>query len=90
MGRLSGGDRGSLAFCLEALAEGTAMAGAKVELDDAGPELACPHCGRFPVEGPAERVCPACGGPAELALNADVVIEEVELDVEEDQAATEG
>jgi len=89
VGRLSGVNRDNLAFCLEAVADGSVMQGAQIEVDEAGPELVCPSCGRLPVDGMVKPVCPACGKEAELVLNTEVTIEEVELDVEEDPTQTE-
>ena len=90
VGRLSGVDKDNLAFCLEAVADGSVMQGAQIEVSEVGPELVCPSCGRLPVEGMVEPVCPACGRGAEFVLNSEVCIEEVELDVEEeDQARAE-
>lgn len=86
VGRLSGVNGANLAFCLKAVAEGSAMEGAEVEVDEVAPELVCSDCGRQPVGGVVEPVCPTCGKEAELLLNAEVYIEEVELDVEDDHA----
>jgi len=89
VGQLSGVDRSNLAFCLEAITDGSVMQGAEIEVDEVGPELLCPSCGRLPVDGVVEPVCPACGKEAELVLNSEICIEEIELDVEEDQTQTE-
>ncbi len=86
VGRLSGVDRRSLSFCLEAISAGTVMEGARIDVGEVGPELVCGECGRFPVERPKALVCPKCGAPAELSPGTDLFIEEMELDGEEDQA----
>lgn len=86
VGTLSGVDKASLSFCLEAISAGTVMAGARIDVVEAGPELVCGECGRFPVERPKALVCPKCGAPAELSPGTEMFIEEMELDGEEGQA----
>lgn len=86
IGKLAGVDRRSLMFCLEAISAGTLMEGARIDAVDAGAELVCEECGRFPVERPSRPVCPSCGSPAKLSPGTETHIEEIELDGEEDQA----
>ncbi len=86
VGTLSGVDRQSLDFCLQAISAGTVMEGARIEMVGAGPELVCEKCGRFPIERPTRPLCPSCGAPAKLSPGTDTYIEEMELDDEESQA----
>ncbi len=90
VGRMSGVDRGSLAFCLESIASGTRMEGARIDVKQVDPELVCAECGRFPIGEALSPVCPRCGKPAELSPATDVYVEEIEVhDDEEDQTRTE-
>ena len=86
VGKLSGVDRRSLSFCLEAISAGTVMEGARIDMIEVGPELVCRKCGRFSVERPTKPLCPRCGAPAELSPGTEMYVEEIELDGEEDQA----
>ena len=86
VGRLSGFDRDSLAFCLGAISAGTILEGAALEFIDSGPMVACPSCGRFPAPKDVQARCPECGGEADILSETGLYIEEMELDVEADQS----
>ena len=85
VGRMSGVDKGSLSFCLESIASGTMLDGAKIETEDREPEIVCASCGRFPVGRAQAPVCPTCGKTAELSPAADVYVQEIEVHDEADQ-----
>ncbi len=90
VGTMSGVDKKSLRFCLDAIASGTLMAGARIEVVDAEPALVCKSCGRSPLAGASAPVCPKCGRPAEVSPATDLYVEEIELnDDEEDPARKE-
>ena len=74
----------SLRFALEALAVGTPMEGAEIDMRETGPEWRCTACGPLPAGAPPTDVCSQCGGPIE-ARGMELVIEEIELDDETDQ-----
>jgi hydrogenase nickel incorporation protein HypA/HybF len=83
--RLRAGERlalepASLRFCLEAISVGTCMEGAQIELNETGPELECPACGRVEVASVLETTCPHCGQACPPALGTELFIEEIELD----------
>ena len=84
VGQLSGLDRRSLTFCLEAITSGTRLEGASIEAVDAEPSFFCPTCGSFPVEGTREPVCPLCGEEAKMSPGTEITLKEIELDVEDD------
>ena len=79
-------DPASLRFSIEAISAGTSLEGARVEMEETGPEIDCPACGRVSLQTPAASVCPACGQPGELVLDSGLTIEEIELDDEDAQA----
>ena len=89
VGKLSGVDKESLSFCLEAIAAGSLMDGSRIEVTEVEPELVCAACGRFPVGDASAAVCPRCGKPAELSPATEVYVEEIELNDEEDPARKE-
>lgn len=84
--RVSAGDmlalnEASLAFCFRAMAQGTAMENAALEVREVQSRFRCPSCGD--VENP---VCGACGARAELTGGTTFVVEEIELDDQDAQA----
>ena len=70
----------SLAFCLTAIAAGTVMSGAKLEIKTVQPQLQCTKCGAFALNSAQAVVCPKCGNPAALSRHAELVVEEIEID----------
>ena len=76
----------SLRFCIEAISTGTVMEGAEIDLVEATLELDCPECGHVEPGTPLDWTCPRCGRAAEPVLGAELVIEEIELDDEEDSS----
>jgi hydrogenase nickel incorporation protein HypA/HybF len=88
VGKMSGVDKRSLSFCLDAISSGTVMAGARIEIIDVEPELVCEACGRFPVAGATAPVCPKCNRPAELSPGMDLYVEEIELNDDEEDPAS--
>jgi hydrogenase nickel incorporation protein HypA/HybF len=89
VGTMSGVNKGSLTFCIEAIAAGTALAGARIEVIDVEPGLVCRECGRSPLSGASAPVCPKCGRPAEVAPATDLYVEEIELNDDEEDPARE-
>ena len=89
VGKMSGVDKGSLRFCLDAIASGTIMDGARIDVIETEPELVCRDCGRFPIARATAPMCPACGRPADVSPAMDVYVEEIELHDEEDPAGEE-
>ena len=72
-------DNASLAFCLEAIAAGTVMDAARIEITEVPLELECARCGRAPVATALDPRCPACGGTGAIVSGRDLVIEEIEI-----------
>ena len=86
VGKMSGVDPASLRYCLDAIASGSAMEGAKIDVVEVAPGLVCARCGRLPIGEARAPVCPKCGGPAEVSPATDLYVEEIELNDEEDTA----
>ncbi len=70
----------SLRFCLEGISAGTAVEGAEFQIQGAGPEVACAHCGCLPLPSHWDGRCPMCGREAELRPGTELIVEEIELD----------
>jgi hydrogenase nickel incorporation protein HypA/HybF len=70
----------SLTFCLEAIAAGSVMDGATIEMTTRPLELRCARCGPFALNSVSEAVCPVCGGSAAVSGGRELIVEEIELD----------
>jgi hydrogenase nickel incorporation protein HypA/HybF len=64
LGRRSGIATETLLFAFTLAAEGTPVAGATLDIDDARFEERCPQCDAFLLPGRLSHVCPACGASA--------------------------
>lgn len=80
IGEVSGVDPDLLATAFEMLREGTASAGARLEIERVPVRWSCRACGRDIEPGGILR-CPACGAPARLAAGDEIVLTRVELEV---------
>jgi hydrogenase nickel incorporation protein HypA/HybF len=89
--RLSAGEllcieNASLTFCLEAIAAGTVMENAEIEIAEVPLELECAQCGRTPVASALEPHCPRCGEIGTLVAGTDLIIEEIEFNEPDSEA----
>ena len=81
LGALSGVVADSLAFCFDAVVDGTPLAAAQLDIEGVPTEAACDDCGRR--FAPADLVfrCPACGsGRVRLLAGQELQVVHVELD----------
>lgn len=80
IGALSGVQRESFEFCFPLAAQGTALEGASLHIEEVEPEVRCRGCGRasrpvFPL-----MVCGQCGGTnVEIVAGRDFVIKSLEV-----------
>ena len=79
-------DNASLTFCLEAIAAGTVMENARIEIAELPLELECARCGRTPVATALDSRCPGCGQAGEFVSGKDLVIEEIEINEPDGEA----
>jgi hydrogenase nickel incorporation protein HypA/HybF len=79
-------NKDSLIFCLQGIATGTIVEGAEIEVVEKRLELTCPQCGPIPADPAAGLSCPVCGQPGALPACNELIIEEIELDAQDDQA----
>lgn len=81
VGRWSGVEPESLRFALEAVGEGTPLAGCRVEIEAVEPTFACPGCGReYPGSGYFDP-CPGCGAlGAGLVAGDELSLAEIEVE----------
>jgi hydrogenase nickel incorporation protein HypA/HybF len=80
IGVLSGVLVDSIRFCFDLVAEGTTLAGARLDVDEPAGRASCRDCAeRFDVDDPIV-LCPRCGS-ADVAVLAgrDVLIKSVEV-----------
>ncbi|HOX38891.1 MAG TPA: hydrogenase maturation nickel metallochaperone HypA [Candidatus Brocadiia bacterium] len=70
----------SLRFALESLSEGTPAEGAKIEIEKGEAQAECPKCGRIDAPATPDSICPKCGKPGLSPAEAELIIEEIELD----------
>jgi hydrogenase nickel incorporation protein HypA/HybF len=84
IGALSGVEPGAVRFCFDAMALGTALDGAALEIGRPAGDGLCRECGaRFPVDDPLA-VC-ACGSTAvEVTGGQQVRIQDIEMEVAAD------
>lgn len=83
VGTLSGIDKNSLSFCLEAISTDTVMEGADIIILDEAGEIQCPHCGNRPGEVDFACICSNCGADLRHCFSREITIQEIELNVEE-------
>ena len=78
----------ALAFAFELVAEGTAVEGAELELEEVPATARCRECGGESRLGEFPAACPACGGlDVEVVGGDELVVESLEL---EEESGTEG
>ncbi len=81
VGELSGVDPELLRTAYETFRDGTACAGAALDLRRVEAAWTCPACHR-PIARGAALACEACGTPAELAPGSDaILLERIEMEV---------
>lgn len=83
IGKYAGIDQSSLLFCLESIATGTPMEGAKIDIEEISSPSLCPSCGSTAQDDTTPGICPNCGAMLELNLIHELRIQEIELDVDE-------
>jgi len=79
-------DNASLTFCLQAIAAGTVMENARIEIEERPLEFECARCGRKPVATALDPRCPGCGDAGEFVSGKDLVIEEIEFNEPDGEA----
>ncbi|MBE7557707.1 hydrogenase maturation nickel metallochaperone HypA [bacterium] len=81
IGRLRGVVVENLSMFLGLLLEGTAAAGAKLEVDEVPIRLSCPACGMV-AEAPEVWAlhCPRCMGPAEIVAGKELTFVSLEAE----------
>jgi hydrogenase nickel incorporation protein HypA/HybF len=80
VGALSGVVRDALEFCFELAAKGTAVAGARLEIDDVPLTVRCPKCGEDRVLPGFPLVCPVCDTPTpEVVGGRDLELTALEI-----------
>ncbi len=81
VGRWSGVEPQSLRFALEALGEGTPLAGCRVEIEAVEPAFRCGSCGEeYPGAGYFDP-CPRCGGlGSDLVAGDELSLAEIEVE----------
>jgi hydrogenase nickel incorporation protein HypA/HybF len=84
VGRLAGVEVSALRFALQAIAPGTCLAGARVEIDEPAARAACPDCGADVEVTGHGQACPACGG-APLRPTGGTALRVVDLLVEDER-----
>lgn len=89
LGPLSGVVRDALEFSFEAAVAGTAVAGARLAVEEMPVTVRCPACGGEPKAVSAQRLrCPDCGIPTPDVVGGrelEIYALEVEDDVSEDR-----
>lgn len=84
IGRLAAVVPDALRFSFELAAEGTAIAGARLEIESAPVVVSCTTCGRSTLEGLMVLRCPRCEGTAELVSGRELELKALEVtDLEE-------
>lgn len=80
IGRLSGVVVDSIRFCFDLVADGTVVAGARLEIDEPPGACRCRECAEeFTVDDPIV-LCPACGSANVAVLSGrDMLIRSVEV-----------
>jgi hydrogenase nickel incorporation protein HypA/HybF len=80
VGRWSGVEAETLRFSLNALTEGTALQGCRMELLLVEPQFACSRCGsRYRGESYLQP-CPECGGGGALVAGDELTLAELEVE----------
>lgn len=81
VGELSGVQPDSLAFCFEAIVQGTPFRRARMVVERVPAVRACRTCGTRFAHGAPLTACPGCGGvDAPLVSGDELMVSEVELD----------
>lgn len=87
LGVLSGVVRQALEFSFELAAAGTAIEGARLEIEEVAVTVACPQCqGERPLESVQHFHCPDCGTPTPEVIHGRE-LELTALEVTENAAA---
>lgn len=76
----------SLSFCLNAIAGGTVMEHAVLELETLPLVFECPRCGRVDAGGARVPECPHCNRPVTVTGGSDLIVKEIELDEQDGQS----
>jgi len=93
LGALSGVVREALLFSFDLAAEGTPIAGARLEIEDVPVVVFCPACnGERPLQSLQNFLCPVCGTPTPDVVHGrelELATMEVSSREEEKNAATD-
>ena len=93
LGALSGVVREALLFSFDLAAEGTPIAGARLEIEDVPVVVFCPACNEErPLPGIQNFLCPVCGTPTpEVVRGRDLELATMEVSAQEEEknAATD-
>lgn len=77
-GALAGVEVGALRFALQAIAPGTLLDGALIDIDEPPGRALCTHCGRSVDIASRADPCPACGGyPLQPTGGLDLKVREL-------------
>lgn len=76
----------SLSFCLHAIAGGTVMEHAVLEMETLPLVAECPRCGPVDAGGAPVTECPHCGRPVTVTGGSDLIVEEIELNEQDGQS----
>jgi hydrogenase nickel incorporation protein HypA/HybF len=70
LGALSGVVKDALSFCFEAASKGTAVEGARLEIEDVPVTVLCPQCAaERRIDGIQRLCCPVCDTPTPTILD---------------------
>jgi hydrogenase nickel incorporation protein HypA/HybF len=84
IGQLAAVVPAALRFSFDLAAEGTAIAGARLEIESTPVVVSCATCGRSTIEGLTLLRCPRCEGTAELVSGRELELKALEvIDMEE-------
>jgi len=73
----------SLTFCYEALTEGTALAGSKLQITELPVKILCVRCNKESEIDPLIFACPVCGNnQIKIISGTELRVDEIELDDE--------
>ncbi|NUP89992.1 MAG: hydrogenase maturation nickel metallochaperone HypA [Candidatus Sumerlaeia bacterium] len=71
----------ALTFCFAAVAQGSPLEGASLQVAVVPVTILCPACGvRAELEDGAPLICGRCGGPGDLIAGRELLLESIEVE----------